>query len=150
MRVISAAPVMARVRDDIDQVFDRFFGNQFAPEARFRTPETAPAAWMPPFDLIETEAEYIVRLDVPGAHRENLDITLAGTLLTLSGRREFPAAEKGEHYLLAEREWGEFHRMIRLPATVTQDKITATYQDGVLLVHLPKVPSAITNKIMIK
>lgn len=150
MRIIKAAPVMARVRDDIDQVFDRFFGNALAPEALFRTPEIAPTAWMPPFDLIETETEYVVRLDVPGAHRENLDITLVGPVLTLSGRREFPATEKGEHYLLAEREWGEFRRMIRLPATVVQEKIIATYQDGVLLVHLPKVPTPIANRIMIK
>ena len=140
MRVINAAPVMAKVRDDIDQVFDRFFG-PFVPEALFRSAERAPVAWTPAFDLIETEAEYIIRLDVPGAHRENLDITLAGTLLTLSGRREFQPAE---------REWGEFHRMIRLPATVVQEKIVATYQDGVLVVHLPKIPAAITNKIMIK
>jgi HSP20 family protein len=150
MRIIKAAPVMAKVRDDIDQVFDRFFGSAYAPEAHFRTPDAAPTAWMPPFDVLETEAEYVVRLDVPGAHRENLDITLAGTLLTLSGRREFATAEKGEHYLLAEREWGEFRRMIRLPATVTQEQITATYQDGVLVVHLPKVPTAVTNRILIK
>ncbi len=150
MRIIKAAPVMAKVRDDIDQVFDRFFGSSYAPEAHFRTPDTAPTAWMPPFDVIETEAEYVVRLDVPGAHRENLDITLAGTLLTLSGRREFATAEKGEHYLLAEREWGEFRRMIRLPAIVVQEQITASYQDGVLLVHLPKVPTAVANRILIK
>jgi HSP20 family protein len=150
MRIVKAAPVMARVRNDIDQVFDRLFQTTFAPETLLRAPDMAPAAWLPAFDLIETEAEYVVRLDVPGAHRENLDITLVGTLLTLSGRREFPAAEANERYLLAEREWGEFHRMIRLPAPVLQEKITATYQEGVLLVHLPKVPSAITNKILIK
>ncbi|MDH5255998.1 MAG: Hsp20/alpha crystallin family protein, partial [Gammaproteobacteria bacterium] len=113
-------------------------------------PAAAPNAWLPPFDLLETEAEYVVRLDIPGAHRENLDITLVGTLLTLSGRRELPAAEPTERRLHAEREWGEFHRMIRLPAAVVTERITATYQDGVLLVHLPKVPSAVTNKILIK
>ena len=150
MNIIKAAPVMARVREDIDEVFDRFFGNAIAPEAMFRTRQAAPVAWVPAFDLIETEAEYVVRLDVPGAHRENLDITLVGTLLTLSGRREFPQPEKGERYLLAEREWGEFHRMIRLPAPVLQEKIVANYQEGVLVLHLPKVPSAITSKILIK
>jgi HSP20 family protein len=150
MRIVKAAPVMAKVRNDIDQVFDRLFQTTFAPEALLRSPNAEPAAWLPPFDLLETEAEYIVRLDVPGAHRENLDIALVGTLLTVSGRREFSAAEPTERYLLAEREWGEFHRMIRLPAAVVAEKITATYQEGVLLVHLPKVPSAITNKILIK
>jgi len=150
MRIVMAAPVMAKVRNDIDQVFDRLFQVPFAPETLRRTPNAAPTAWLPAFDLVETESEYVVRLDVPGAHRENLDITLVGTLLTLSGRREFPAAEANEHYLLVEREWGEFHRMIRLPSPVLQGNITATYQEGVLLVHLPKVPSAITSKILIK
>jgi HSP20 family protein len=147
---MKAAPVMAQVRNDIDQVFDRLFHTAFAPEALRRSPNAEPVAWLPPFDLLETEAEYIVRLDLPGAHRENLDISLVGTLLTLSGRRELPAAEPTERYLHAEREWGEFRRMIRLPAAVVAEKITATYQEGVLLVHLPKVPSAVTNKIMIK
>jgi HSP20 family protein len=150
MRIVKAAPVMAKVRNDIDQVFDRLFHNTFDPEALLRVPGAAPAAWLPPFDLLETEAEYIVRLDIPGAHRENLDITLAGTLLTLSGRREPPAAEPTERRLHVEREWGEFHRMIRLPAAVVTENISATYQDGVLLVHLPKVPLAVTNKILIK
>jgi HSP20 family protein len=150
MRIVKAAPVMARIREDIDEVFDRFLAGPFAPEALRRTREVPPAAWMPPFDLIETESEYIVRLDVPGAHRENLDITLAGTLLTVSGRREFPTAEAGERSLLAEREWGEFHRMIRLPAAVVEGKIVATCQDGVLVVHLPKVPTAMSHKILIK
>lgn len=150
MRIVKAAPVMAKVRNDIDQVFDRLFHNTFAPEALLRTREAEPAAWLPPFDLLETDAEYLVRLDVPGAHRENLDITLVGTLLTLSGRREFPGAEPTERYLHAEREWGEFHRMIRLPAPAIAENVTATYQDGVLLVHLPKVPSAVTSKILIK
>ncbi|HRZ10482.1 MAG TPA: hypothetical protein P5319_11405 [Gemmatimonadales bacterium] len=83
MRIVKAAPVMAKVRDDIDQVFDRLFRTTLAPEALFRTPAPAPEAWLPPFDLLETATEYVVRLDVPGAHRENLDISLAGTLLTL-------------------------------------------------------------------
>lgn len=150
MRMIKAAPVMAKVRSDIDQVFDRLFHDTFATEARWPTPAAPPAAWLPPFDLLETEAEYIVRLDIPGAHRENLDIALVGTLLTLSGRRELPPAEPTERRLHAEREWGEFHRMIRLPAPVVTEQINATYHDGVLLVHLPKVPAAVTNKILIK
>lgn len=150
MRIVKAAPVMARIREDIDDVFDRFFGNPLAPEALLRTREGTPTGWLPPFDLVEIEAEYLVRLDIPGAHRENLDISLAGTLLTITGRRELPKAEKAERTLLAEREWGEFHRMVRLPAPVVQEKIAATYQDGVLVIHLPKVPSAVTNKILIK
>ncbi len=150
MRIVKAAPVMAKVRDDIDQVFDRLFRTTLAPEALLRTPTPAPEAWLPPFDLVETATEHVVRLDVPGAHRENLDISLAGTLLTLSGRRELPAAEEHDRFVHTERAWGEFRRMIRLPAPVVAEQITATCQEGVLLVHLPKVPSAVTSKILIR
>lgn len=150
MRIVKAAPVIAKVREDIDQVFDRLFNTALAPELPFRTATPAPSAWLPAFDLVENEGEYLVRLDIPGAHRENLDITLAGTLLTITGKREFPVAEPAERYLVAEREWGEFHRMIRLPAPVVQEGIVATYQNGVLLVTLPKVPSAVANRILIK
>jgi len=86
MRIVKAAPVMAKVREDIDQVFDRVFRSTFGPEALRRAPTEAPAAWLPPFDLLETETDYLVRLDIPGAHRENLDITLLGALLTITGR----------------------------------------------------------------
>ena len=57
MRIVKAAPVMAKVRDDIDQVFDRLFRTTFAPEALLRTSAPAPEAWLPPFALLETEAE---------------------------------------------------------------------------------------------
>ncbi len=150
MRIVKAAPVMAKMREDIDQVFDRFFRTSFGPEALRRATAEAPTAWLPPFDLLETASAFVVRLDMPGAHRENLDITLTGTLLTITGRREFPTLEEHERYLHAEREWGEFHRMIRLPAPVERGKIDATYQHGVLLVTLPKVPSAVPSTILIK
>jgi HSP20 family molecular chaperone IbpA len=142
MRIVKAAPVMAKVRNDIDQVFDRLFRTTFAPESLLRTPAPAPEAWLPPFDLHETEAEYVVRLDVPGAHRENLDITLVGTLLTLSGRREFPAPEAhgGTH---AEREVSS--PMIRLPAPAGRSR----HIKRGALVHLPRL-SAVISKILIK
>ena len=140
MRIMKAAPVLAKVREDIDEVFDKIF----------RTTAEPPTAWLPAYDLLETETEFVVRLDIPGAHRENLDLNLVGTVLTITGRREFPAVEPTERYLMAEREWGEFRRMIRLPAPVNPEQINAAYQQGVLLITLPKVPSAITNTILIK
>ncbi|HET9294861.1 MAG TPA: Hsp20/alpha crystallin family protein [Gemmatimonadales bacterium] len=150
MRVVKAAPVLERVKDDIDRVFDRFFPAPFFAEPAFRTYEGTTPVWMPAFDLVETEKDYVIRLDAPGAHRENLDINLTANLLTIVGRRELPAAEKMENYLYREREWGKFTRTIRLPTDILADKIEATYHDGVLTVHLPKVPTAVANKIMIK
>jgi HSP20 family protein len=150
MKIMKAAPVLAKVREDIDEVFDRIFRTALGPEVMHRATAGGQSAWLPAYDLLETEAEFVVRLDIPGAHRENLDLNLVGTVLTITGRREFPAVESDERYLMAEREWGEFRRMIRLPAPVDPEQVNATYQQGVLLVTLPKVPSAASNTILIK
>jgi HSP20 family protein len=101
-------------------------------------------------DLTEAAGEFIVRLEVPGFHKENLDINLTGTLLTISGRRELIPEVSGETYLRREREIGKFVRTIRLHAPVMEKEVKATYQDGLLVVHLPKVAPAVANRILIK
>jgi HSP20 family protein len=153
MRVMKAAPIVGKVKEDIDRLFDRFFSTPFATEPLFppfETP-TSEVAWMPVFDLSETDKEYVVRLEVPGVHRENLDITLRENVLTITGKREQVQVQDGlESYLWKEREFGRFVRAMRLPSLVAENKIEATYQDGVLLVHLPKVTPTAANKILIK
>jgi HSP20 family protein len=102
------------------------------------------------FDLAETDKEYVVRLEVPGIHRENLDIALRDNVLTITGKRDVSQEGGGETYLWKEREFGRFVRTMRLPTAVVENKIEATYQDGVLVVHLPKAVPAPANKILIK
>jgi HSP20 family protein len=155
MRVAKLTPTLGRVKEDIDRVFDRFFpapffGEPMAPLFPFEAAPDAGAAWMPLLDLAETEAEYLVRLEVPGIHKENLDLALTGNVLRITGRREEVHEGKGETYLYREREAGKFVRTIRLPAAVEEAKVEATYQDGILAVRLPKVRAAVANKILIK
>jgi HSP20 family protein len=101
-------------------------------------------------DLLETPAEYVIRLEVPGFHKENLDINLTGELLTITGKREIAPEVEGEGYLVKERAIGKFVRTIRLPALVAEKKIVAEYRDGLLVVHLPKETPAPATKILIK
>ena len=91
-----------------------------------------------------------LRLEVAGVHKENLDINLTGTLLTLNGRRELVPEIAGETYLRREREVGKFTRTIRLPAPVMEKEVKATYQDGILVIDLRKVAPAVANRIVIK
>jgi HSP20 family protein len=122
MRVMKAAPIVGKVKEDIDRLFDRFFSTPFATEPLFPPFEAMPEGmWTPVFDLAETDKEYVVRLEAPGIHRENLDIALRDNV-----------------------------RSMRLPSAVSENKIEATYQDGVLVVHLPKAEPAPANKILIK
>ncbi|HJR17719.1 MAG TPA: Hsp20/alpha crystallin family protein [Gemmatimonadales bacterium] len=152
MRVAKLAPMTGKVGEEVERFFDRFLTPGFLAEP-FIPPfpyETGAAEWYPTLDLTETAEEFIVRLEVAGVHKENLDINLTGTLLTITGRRELMPQVAGETYLRREREIGKFMRTIRLPALVAEKEVNATYQDGILMVHLPKVAPAVANKILIK
>ena len=150
---VAKLPNVAPIKREFEEVFDRFFGPAFpfAPVG-FEPPalRTREFAWMPALDLVEKEKEYVVRLEVPGVPRENLDVQLEGAVLTLTGHREMGKKEEIENYLWEETETGKFVRTIRLPKAVEAHKIEATYQDGILVVRLPKIEPAIKNKILIK
>ncbi len=92
----------------------------------------------------------MVRVEVPGIHKENLDINLTGNVLKITGQREEVHEGAGEAYLWKEREAGKFVRTLRLPTAVEEGKVGATYQDGILTLKLPKVAAALPNKILIK
>ena len=152
MRVAKLAPMTGKFGEEVDKVFDRFLTPGFLPEP-FMAPfpyEAAGAEWYPMLDVTETAEEFIVRLEVPGLHKENLDITLTGTLLTITGRRELMTEASGETYLRREREVGKFVRTLRLPAPVVEKEVKATYEDGLLIIHLRKVAPAVANRIVIK
>jgi HSP20 family protein len=152
MRVALRNPMIGKLGEEFDRVFDRMLVPRFLTEPLLPPfPfEGAGAEWIPALDMIENATEYVVRLEVPGFHKENLDINLTGTLLTITGRRELMTEGSGETYLRREREVGKFVRTIRLPAPVVEKEVKATYEDGVLVIHLPKVAPAVANRIVIK
>ncbi len=147
MNLVKTNP-LATARHDIDRVFDRFFGGNLLPE--FPAARAFEAYWEPNLDFSETEKEYVVRVEVPGMNRDDLDVTLDGNMLTLSGRKEFRKDQKGEDFLWQERAEGRFMRTLRVPGALTEDKIAATYDNGVLTVRLPKSAIAPKSKIAIK
>ena len=141
-------PTLRRVTPDADRLFERMFpetfiGNMFEPVPTITD-------WMPACDVTETDVEYVIRLEAPGVHKENLDVKLTADLLTITGHREHMEETRGETELWKEREVGKFVRTMRLPAPVVEAEIKATYEDGVLIIRLPKVAKAIESKISIK
>jgi HSP20 family protein len=141
---------MGKLNEEFDRVFDRLLVPRFLTEPLLPPFETMGAEWIPVMDLLETPAEYVIRLEVPGFHKENLDINLNGELLTITGKREVAPEVEGEGYLVKERAIGKFVRTIRLPALVAEKKIVAEYRDGLLEVHVPKATPAPATKILIK
>ncbi len=109
--------------------------------------------WFPALDVYETENAYVVELDLPGVHPENVDLSFEQGTLTIRGQRAptVKTPEKGElRVFSAERVSGSFVRSVRLPEYVDSEKIEATYDNGVLIVTIPKAAAARARKITIR
>jgi HSP20 family protein len=152
MTQAAVVPVMGKVHDEIDRVFNRFFGNGGFTEPLLRPMVFEPieSAMVPVLDLTESDKEFLARLDLPGIPKENVTIQLNGDVLTISGERQKVEEKKGESYLWREQRFGKFTRTLRLPAPVVADKVEAVYKDGVLEIKLPKLSPAPINRIQIK
>jgi HSP20 family protein len=152
MRVALRTPIAGKLGDEIERVFDRFLAPRwlpepFLPEFPFEAQATE---WIPVLEMVENANEFVVRLEVPGIPRENLDLNLTGQMLAITGKREVRGETAEEAYLVRERLYGKFVRTVRLPAPVAPEKVTATYEEGMLEVHLPKAVPAPANKILIR
>ena len=90
-------------------------------------------------EVEETEKEVVVRVEVPGMEKEDCRITIEGNMLYLSGEKRFEHETHDSTYHLMERAYGAFQRSIPLPRDVDTDKAEASYKNGVLTVHLPKI-----------
>jgi HSP20 family protein len=116
------------------------------------TPRTeAPVgAWAPPVDIFERQDQLVIRAEIPGVRKEDMDVRIENRVLTLHGERkqETDVNEANAHRL--ERVFGAFTRSFSLPTTVDAAKITATYKDGVLEVTVPKAETAMPKSIEIE
>lgn len=107
-------------------------------------------AWAPPVDILERQDHLVIRAEVPGVHKEDMDVRIENGVLTLHGERKEEKDVKEENAHLMERVYGSFTRSFSLPTTVDATKVTATYKDGVLEVTVPKVETAKPKKVEIK
>ncbi len=125
--------------------FDRFFADFALPSIAFEDTE-----WMPAFDMSETDKELIVKGEVPGMDKKDINITVSDDMLTIRGEKKHEKKEENEQYHRVERRYGAFSRTMRLPHEVEADKVDATYKEGVLSIRLPKSEAVEPKKIEIK
>ncbi|MDQ3850388.1 MAG: HSP20 family small heat-shock protein [Actinomycetota bacterium] len=107
---------------------------------RFFVADSGFGAFIPAADVIVTEQDVTVYMDVPGLTAENLEIEIEDDVLTVSGRREQPYGEQGGdrawgHF---ERRFGSFERVLNVPKGLDPDAVEASMVDGVLMLHIPK------------
>ena len=135
MRSLMPWSGMTGLKQDMDRVLDRFF------ESRW---EELPALgdWMPKVDVSETKDSVVVRAETPGMEAKDIQVSLQENVLTITGEKKQEKEEKDERYHRVERSYGSFARSLRLPRTADGEKITATFDRGVLTVTIPKAEVA--------
>ncbi len=107
-------------------------------------------SWVPAVDIFEREDGLVLRVDLPGVNRDQIDVRVEnGTLLLQGERKRDPDVEEAAAYRL-ERGHGPFTRSFTLPTTVDASKISARFKDGVLEVVLPKAEDAKPKRIQIQ
>jgi HSP20 family protein len=127
--------------------------NDFArPQGEFdqATESLATGNFLPAVDVYEDAQKVVLKLEVPGIRREDLDIRVEGRTLTVKGERKFETEEKEENFHRIERRYGSFVRSFTLPASVNPDEINATSADGVLSISLAKKPEAKPKQIQVQ
>jgi HSP20 family protein len=121
----------------------------FRLDAWTETGRMTPAVFVPAFEVKETRNAYVFKADLPGVKEEDLDISLTGNRLTISGSRQAEEKDEGERYFAFERSYGCFSRPFTLPEGHDGDHVDASLRNGVLTVTLPKKAEVQAKKITI-
>jgi HSP20 family protein len=107
--------------------------------------------WTPPVDIFENKNhEIVLRAELPGLKREDIDIRVENNTLTLRGERKQEAEVSKEHFHRVERFYGSFSRSFSLPSTVDTEKVSAAFADGVLTITLPTRDEAKPRQIQVQ
>jgi HSP20 family protein len=132
----------------MEQAFRRPF---FLPSlvSRLRFPEIL-GEMSPLVDIFEDGGNVVVKAEVPGMKKEDIEVMLTNDTITISGHKKVEEKVEKKDYYRVERSFGNFTRRLRLPAEVHSDKARATFKEGVLEIVVPKVKSILDRTKRIK
>ena len=109
----------------------------------------ATSSFAPAVDVYEDEHNVTLKIEVPGIDEKDIDVSLENNTLTVHGERKIEKEEKEENYRRVESQYGSFTRTFNLPPTVDSEKVSASYDKGVLKVTLPKKAEAKPKQIKV-
>jgi HSP20 family protein len=133
------------VRDEMNRLMNEFFGRGGGAEEG----TWFSGAWSPPVDIYETDNALVMKAELPGFSKDDIQIELKDNTLVIRGERKREDEVKEGSFHRMERVYGAFQRSFLLPTTVDQGKVQAVYKDGVLELRLPKVEAAQPKRIAI-
>jgi len=106
-------------------------------------------SFVPSIDVSESENQFMITAELPGMKKEDINISLENGRLSISGERSFENEEKGKTYHRVETQYGSFNRSFQLPDNVSEESITATYEDGLLNITIDKSEDKVKKQIEI-
>lgn len=131
--------LMRRFNDEMDRMIQNFgFGRGFS-ETTFggEMGQGGPAMWSPQVEVFERGGELVVRADLPGMTKDDVEVNIAENALVIRGQRRSEREEEEEGYYRTERSYGSFYRTIPLPDGAEAENADATFRNGVLEITMP-------------
>lgn len=136
-----------REMNDFSRQMDRFFNPPFFSFGAFGDDDRA-ESWYPSVDMFDSDGALVIKAELPGLSKDDIDVNIENGKLTLTGERKAENEVAEDKYYRRERTYGKFVRTFALPADVDPDKIAAVFKDGVLKIEIPqpeeKKPKQIT------
>jgi HSP20 family protein len=135
---IAATPinVMRRFSEEMDRLFEDFGGQGWLTPILDKA-QLPQGPWSPQVEIFERGNELILRADLPGLSKDDVNIEIANDGITIEGERRNEHEEKGEGYFRSERSYGRFYRRIPMPEGARADDANASFSNGVLEITLP-------------
>jgi HSP20 family protein len=136
----SPAEQLTSLREEINRLFELPFGESNRDREFFN-------GWTPAVDIYEDKDIFLVKAELPGMKRDEIEISYQDGALAISGERKFEEKPNETETYRSERFFGRFHRTLTLPKPVQSEKARATYKDGILTVVLPKTEESKPKQI---
>jgi HSP20 family protein len=144
--------LMRRMSEEMDRVFDRVFddfgsGRSVMPRSLFGGGSLfgRETVWAPRAELFQKDDQFIVRAELPGLNRDDIDVTISDDQITIQGERRDEREREDEGLYVSERSYGRFYRTIPLPEGVIADSAKASFKDGVLEIRLQAPPHEVSR-----
>jgi HSP20 family protein len=138
---------LAALRGEMDRLFEAYVRD---PLASIEWPFAAQGGWCPAIDVYEDDQQIAVRAEIPGMDPNDVEVTVTGNQLVLSGEKKESSEQSGKEYRLTESRYGAFRRTIPLSGSVDAAKVEAQCANGVLTIRLPKTQAAAARRINVK
>lgn len=132
------------LQGDMNRLFDTFFQGRGTGAGNGGS-----RRWIPPMDLAETDEEFVLRADLPGLDKDDLEIEVKDRVLTISGERQAEHEDRSKGFHRVERSFGRFSRSLDLPDGIEASAVTAEFDRGVLEVRIPKPEERQPTKVQI-